>query len=64
MYNDSGNVSVVWQGRKKYIGHIFYMCILLPSGNSVKGHAGSRTQPNFNLISTVQSKQARDTQYS
>ena len=38
-----------------YIGHIFYMCILLTSGNSVKGHAGSRTQPNFNLISTVQS---------
>ena len=39
-----------------YIGHIFYMCILLTtcSGNSVKGHAGSCTQPNFNLISTVQ----------
>ena len=43
-----------------YIGHIFYMRILLPSGNSVIGHAGSHTQPKlkvFYLISTVESKQ-------
>ena len=56
MYTDSVNVSVVWQGGKSILDTFSTCTYLLTSGNSVKGHAGSCTQPNFNLISTVQSK--------